>query len=144
LERKALIFDHLCQASSQLNGILSVPVLFLLTTKFLSIVTSAYASIFSLIHANEVLDDFSLVFPFLFFTDWIRILVLLSAADMPVQQVIENILTQIYNAELSSCHQVRLLRERLTSVTHSKFAQSLIDKVEVRFLPTYSAYSTIE
>jgi hypothetical protein len=64
-----------------------VPVLFILTTKLLSIVTAAFICILSLVQANEVLDNFSLAFPFLFFTDWIRILILLSAADMPVRQV---------------------------------------------------------
>nr|CAH0109890.1 unnamed protein product [Daphnia galeata] len=111
-KRSALIFEHLCQASTQLNRILSVPVLFVLTTKFLSIVTCAFACILSLIHSNEVLNDFILVFPFLFFTDWIRMLILLSAADMPVRQV-------------------RRLRERVISVNSSKFAQTLAEKVEV-------------
>ena len=88
LKHNALIFDYICCASSELNHIFSVPVLILLTTKFVSVVTAAFIYIYYLIHSNSVLDNYSLLFPFLFFTEWIQMLILLTSADMPVNQVI--------------------------------------------------------
>ena len=88
LRRNALIFDHLCHASSELNHIFSVPVLILLILKFVSVISTAFISIYYFIHRTDVLENYSLMFPLIFFTDWARILVLLSAADMPVNQVV--------------------------------------------------------
>ena len=88
LKHNALIFDYICCASSELYHIFSVPVLILLTTKFVSVVTAAFIYIYYLIHSNSVLENYSLLFPFLFFTEWIQMLILLTSADMPVNQVI--------------------------------------------------------
>jgi gustatory receptor len=88
LKKSAQIFDSLCRASSELNCIFSTPVLFLLTTKFISVVTFAFVCIFNLLHENTALEIGTYPFPFLFITEWIRILVILASADMPVNQVL--------------------------------------------------------
>lgn len=88
LRKNVLIFNYLCRATQELNGIYSVPVLILLTAKFISIVTAAFAEIYNcFIRSNVVLDTYSGMFRFMFFTDWLKIVVLLTAADMPVNQV---------------------------------------------------------
>jgi hypothetical protein len=55
--------------------------------KFVSVISKAFFSIYYFVHRTDVLENYSLMFPFLFFTEGAKILVLLSAADMPVNQV---------------------------------------------------------
>ncbi|XP_032776435.2 putative gustatory receptor 28b isoform X2 [Daphnia magna] len=110
-ENSTLILNHLCRASSELNSIFSFPTLFMLTSKFISVVSTAYVCVYSFSHPNHVLPDFSMSIPFVFFTDWMRIFVALYAADMPVNQV-------------------RLLRERIIAVSHSGLSQTLTDKID--------------
>ena len=90
LNRSKLIFGYLCRASSDINHIFSMPALFILLTKFVSIISFAFAYIYTFIHTNDVLEKYVPALPFLFFADWIRILILLSAADLPVNQVVGN------------------------------------------------------
>ena len=96
LKRSAQIFDSICRASSELNFIFSTPVLFLLTTKFISVVTFAFVCIFNLLHENTALENGTYLFPFIFITEWIRILVILTSADMPVNQVLRLIIKSIF------------------------------------------------
>jgi hypothetical protein len=59
--------DSLCRASSEINDIFSAPVVFLLTTKFISFVTYAFVYIYSFIHENAFLEsDGNVAFPFVF------------------------------------------------------------------------------
>ncbi len=89
LKENTLILNYLCRASQELNGIFSFPVLILLTAKFISVVTTAFAYIYNcFIHPNVVLDSYSWLFLFTFFTDWIKILIFFNAADMPANQVV--------------------------------------------------------
>ncbi|XP_057369966.2 putative gustatory receptor 28b [Daphnia carinata] len=108
-ESNALIFNHLCRASSELNSIFSFPTLFMLASKFISVVSTAYVYVYSFVRPNPVLQDYSMSMPFLFVTDWVRIFIALYAADMPVNQV-------------------RLLRERIIALSHSG-TQTLTDKI---------------
>ncbi|XP_046640241.1 uncharacterized protein LOC124322567 [Daphnia pulicaria] len=112
LRRNALIFDHLCHASSELNHIFSVPVLILLIMKFVSVISTSFFSIYYFVHRTDVLENYSLFFPFTFFTEGTRILILLFAADMPVNQV---------------C----FLRERLIRMSHSRFYRTSAEKIAV-------------
>lgn len=89
LRKNTLILNYLCRASQELNGIFSVPVFILLTAKFISVVTTAFAYIYnSFIRSNVLLNSYSWLFLFIFFTDWIKMLILLTTADMPVNQVV--------------------------------------------------------
>jgi hypothetical protein len=90
LSRSTLIFKYLCRASSEINYIFSMPALFVLLTKFLAVISFAFAYIYTFSHTHEVIENYVLALPFLFFVDWIRILILLSAADLPVNQVVDN------------------------------------------------------
>ncbi|XP_046636053.1 putative gustatory receptor 28b [Daphnia pulicaria] len=107
MRRNVLIFDYLCRASQELNGIFSVPILILLTSKFISVVAFAFAYIYNkFIRYDDMLENHSLMFASMFFVYWIQIFVLLTAADMPANQV-------------------RLLRERVTAISSSGLSQSL-------------------
>lgn len=92
IRRNVLIFNYLCRASQELNGVFSVPVLILLTSKFISVVALAFAYIYNkFIHYDDMLENYSMVFALTFFVHWIQILVLLTAADMPANQVVTHI-----------------------------------------------------
>jgi len=89
MRRNVLIFNYLCRATRELNGIFSVPILILLTAKFTSVIAVAFAYIYNkFIHYDIMLDNHSLMFALMFFVHWVQILVLLTAADMPVNQVV--------------------------------------------------------
>jgi len=89
LKKNNLILNYICRATQELNGIFSVPVLILLTAKFISVVTSAFAYLYNcFIRSNVILNSYSWMFLFMFFTDWIKMLILLTTADMPVNQVV--------------------------------------------------------
>jgi hypothetical protein len=97
-----------------LNGIFSFPIFILLTGKFISVVAVAFAFIYNkFIRSYVMLNNQSWAFIFTFIVHWIQILVLLNAADMPVNQV-------------------RLLRERVTAISSSALSQSLAGKLSVR------------
>lgn len=87
LRRSAEVFDLICQTSTKLNNILSIPVLLIILTNFTVITISAFAFIFSLMHTDNILlKNSSPMMPVMFFTNWMRVLFLLSAADLPVIQ----------------------------------------------------------
>jgi hypothetical protein len=89
MRRNVLIFDYLCRASQELNGVFSVPILILLTSKFMSVVAFAFAYIYNkFIRYDDMLENQSMMFASTFFVYWIQILVLLTAADMPANQVV--------------------------------------------------------
>jgi gustatory receptor len=113
LGRNVLIFNYLCRASQELNDIFSVPVFILLTAKFISVVSVAFAYIYNkFIRTDVMLDNHSVAFLFWFVAAWIQILILLAAADMPANQV-------------------RHLRERVTAISSSGLSQSLTGKLTV-------------
>lgn len=87
IRREALILDHLCRASSAINSILSIPVFLLLGIKLVTIVSSAFIYTYRFIYTITLLENGIWAYPFLFLIETIRVLVLLTAADMPVNQV---------------------------------------------------------
>ncbi|KAI9565957.1 hypothetical protein GHT06_009755 [Daphnia sinensis] len=107
-EINTVIFNHLCRASSEINSIFSFPTLFMLTSKFISVVSTAYVCVYSFGRPNPVLQDYTKSIPFVFITDWVRIFIALYAADMPV----------------------RLLRERIIAASHSGSSKTLSDRIE--------------
>ena len=90
LKQSAQIFNYLCQASSELNCILSIPILLTLTLRLVSSTSSSYFLIYSIIQSNEFLKIMTSFMPIMILLDWTLILVILSAADMPIYQVILN------------------------------------------------------
>ena len=87
LRRNVLIFHHLRQASAELNDIFSVPILFLLAFKFVMIVGTAFAYIYSFITSNDVLENGRYFIGFTCLAECVRTLVILTAADLPINQV---------------------------------------------------------
>lgn len=87
IRREALILDHLCRASSAINSILSIPVFLLLGIKLVTIVSSAFIYTYRFIYTITLLENGIWAYLFLFLIETIRVLVLLTAADMPVNQV---------------------------------------------------------
>ena len=94
MRKNILIFNYLCQASQELNTIFSVPVFILLTAKFISVVTAAFAFSYNyFIRSSAILNSYSSFFCYLFFADWFKIMVLLAVADMPANQVSHTIIS---------------------------------------------------
>ncbi|KAI9565951.1 hypothetical protein GHT06_009749 [Daphnia sinensis] len=115
MKRNALALDYLFRASSELNSVFSVPVFIILTIKFVGTVSACFACAYRFIHTNVVLDNASLIYPFLIVTESIRILVLLTAADMPLNQV-------------------RRLHERITAMSLSGFSETIAEKTTMMTL----------
>ncbi len=82
LRQNVLIFHHLRQASAALNDIFSIPVLLILKLKFMMIVGAAFAYIYSFYHSNNILENARCYIGFTFLTECVRILVVLTAADL--------------------------------------------------------------
>jgi hypothetical protein len=80
-------FITFAKASAALNDIFSIPVLLILTLKFMMIVGAAFAYIYSFYHSNNILENARCYIGFTFLTECVRILVVLTAADLPVIQV---------------------------------------------------------
>ena len=88
MQRSAQIFDQLCHASSELNKIFSVPVLITLTSNLITVTGCAFLFFSSMANtSNRVLKEVRPFLVFFFFTNWTRILVVLTAADLPVTNV---------------------------------------------------------
>lgn len=87
MKRNALTFDYLCRASSELNSVFSIPVFYILAIKFVTVVSTAFGYAYRFIHTNDILDNAFLIYPFLIVTESIRILILFTSTDMPVNQV---------------------------------------------------------
>ena len=65
MRRNVLIFNHLCKASQELNGIFSFPIFILLTGKFISVVAVAFAFIYNkFIRSYVMLNNQSWAFIF--------------------------------------------------------------------------------
>ncbi|KZS06902.1 Uncharacterized protein APZ42_029437 [Daphnia magna] len=112
IRREALILDHLCRASSAINSILSIPVFLLLGIKLVTIVSSAFIYTYRFIYTITLLENGIWTYLFLFLIETIRVLVLLTAADMPVNQV-------------------RILHERVTAMSLSGFPKTFSEKLTV-------------
>ena len=80
-------FSYLCQATSELNYTFSSTVFLILTIKLLSIVSGAFYFIFSFLNSNAAMKSTNLVMASTTITDCVRVFIILSAADMPVNQV---------------------------------------------------------
>ena len=129
------IFNYLCRASQELNTIFSVPVFILLTAKFISVVTAAFAFSYNyFIRSSAILNSYSSFFCYLFFADWFKIMVLLAAADMPVNQVLHNNKCKSnYFIIIPFYVKVRLFHERITTKSSLGWSQTLAGKILVRF-----------
>ena len=107
LKQSAHIFNYLCQASAELNCIFSIPVLLMLTLRLVSATTYSYFFIYSIVQSNEVVKNMNMtslipVFAIMILLDWTLILVILSAADTPIYQVILKNLPQLFNRSMES------------------------------------------
>lgn len=79
---------------SELNNFFSFFVFFQLTVKVMVVISFAFCFIFTLISPSSVMDELIPQFIFLFITELIKIVIIISSADMPVIQVVStNILT---------------------------------------------------
>jgi hypothetical protein len=133
LRRNAQIFDYLCQASSELNDIFSFPVLLILIVKFFIVVCAAFTFIYSFTYSNIIRENSTLVPQMIFVSEWVGILIIFTAADMPVTQVIQiDIDPESYHlCPIPNRIQVRLLRERLCTLSNSGSSKSLAENITV-------------
>ncbi|KAK4018994.1 hypothetical protein OUZ56_001029 [Daphnia magna] len=117
MKRNALTFDYLCRASSELNSVFSIPVFYILAIKFVTVVSTAFGYAYRFIHTNDILDNAFLIYPFLIVTESIRIFILFTSTDMPVNQV-------------------RLLHERVSALSLSGFSKTMAEKITMMTLLT--------
>lgn len=89
LKRSTQIFSYICQALSELNYISSVPAFLFLTMKLIAVVSEAFAFVFTSASSyNATLRSAYFILISTAVTDCVRIFVILSSADMPVNQVL--------------------------------------------------------
>nr|CAH0102348.1 unnamed protein product [Daphnia galeata] len=67
------------------------------------------------IHTNVVLEKYISAFTFLFFTGWIRILIFLSAADLPINQV--RIFREHIITSMSCAEEIQAEAKKITAMT---------------------------
>ena len=88
LEGNVEIFKAICQISSQLNGMFSFPVLILLSSKLVMIVSCAFSFLFSVFNNTSAMDNLSHIMIFTACIEWMRILVIIYSADAHLYYVI--------------------------------------------------------
>lgn len=85
--KNAQLFEHICNLFSELQSFFSFPILMILVVKFIAVIGNAFNCLFSVLSPSTTLDDSTLLLFLTSTTDWISILTILSAADMPVYRV---------------------------------------------------------
>lgn len=137
LRQSSSILDLICQASNKLNQIFSVPLLLTFTSNFIVITVSAVGSIYSLNSTNVIVGNTRWMMSILFVTNWIRVLILLSAVDLPAFQVLlflmsnKNTIVRITSFVPFSCYKIRLFREKVTQISNSGGTRKLPEKITV-------------
>lgn len=92
---KIRIFDRLYYALSELNKAFSVPVFIIIVAKFVAIITGTFACVFAYTNSKNVVTVTKAFMISESLINWIRVLTILSAAEMPTNQV-SCILFQLY------------------------------------------------
>ncbi len=100
LGRYGQIFEYICKASSELNNIFAVPVLLILATKLMSVVASAFGFIFSVTNSSVLLRNSNWILIASFIQDSFRVLIVLTAADLLVRQVVEALKLHLYMLQI--------------------------------------------
>ena len=97
------------------------------------VVCSAFTFVYRFTNSNVILDSSEFVPEMIFLSEWIRILIIFTAADMPVTQVIQiDIDPESYHlCPIPNRIQVRLLRERLCTLSNSGSSKSLTENITV-------------
>ncbi len=88
LGRNCEIFNYLCQACSELNCVFSIPVLFTVILKFISITGHAFDFIYHINYPDDLTTTNNWLMLYMVIMDWSTIYIILSAADMPITKVI--------------------------------------------------------
>lgn len=89
LKRNGKIFDLICQTSSELNKILSGPILLELIINFIMITISLFIFICSIMNTdNNALAKITWMMLLVCVSNWLVVMILCSAADQPVFQVL--------------------------------------------------------
>lgn len=82
------MFDTVCHVTSELNHSFSIPSLIFLVLKFVSSIGNIFAFVFfGIMHSNSALSKLSFIGMFLTLIDWIKIFLILSTAEMPINEV---------------------------------------------------------
>lgn len=123
MRRNGQIFDLICKTLSELNSIFSGPVLLELTINFFIITISAFTLMFSMTNiSNKFITTATWFMLMAFITNWIVVVVLLSATEQPVLQVILKMFTRnqliiVYCAWLIG--KTRLFREEVFKISNA-------------------------
>ena len=89
-------FHVVCNISSEFNAIFSIPVLLQLTGKFILVITFTFDFVFSVVSPGHTFDDVRMPIIFRSVSELIKILIILSAPDIPSSQV-SYILIHLFN-----------------------------------------------
>ena len=95
LEESIQIFDMISQATSELNHTFSIPSLIFLVLKFVSSISNTFSSIFGILNSNAALNKSTLASIFATLMDWCKIFLILSSAEMPINEVINSLISLI-------------------------------------------------
>ena len=87
LKKDMEAFNIMCNLSTELNETFSVPVLFLLTGKFLLVITYSFTFIFSVLNTESPVNEIRLSSLFIILPEWIKIMVILASPEVPLIQV---------------------------------------------------------
>lgn len=80
-------YEQICKLSSELQCFFSFPILFILITKFITVIGQSFAFLFIKLSQSSALGDVNFISFLSSTTEWIRILIILFSADMPTHQV---------------------------------------------------------
>lgn len=87
LKRHGEIFNGICNLSLKLNSMFSGPILVLFLVYFIVVISSMFLLIFGLVSGNTFMKDYYSVLITGTILNSFRILILLSTADIPLDQV---------------------------------------------------------
>jgi len=88
LKKSQLIFNHICRAIIELNRVFSYPALLIITAKLVSLLNGLFMMIYQLLKPSSIAMGGLGVVLSVTITDLCIILVYITSADMPIQQVL--------------------------------------------------------
>lgn len=87
LEREIFMFHRLCCCAEELNHAFSLPVFILLMIKLIGIMGNGFTYILGVSKVNSSFNDTLSIRLYTLVIEWIRILLILSSADIPIREV---------------------------------------------------------
>lgn len=87
LKRHGEIFNGICNLSLKFNRVFSVPVFVTLLAHFIIIISSLFIYVYGLVNGKDIMEEYNYILVTGSIFSSLRILILLSTADIPLDQV---------------------------------------------------------